>query len=262
MKYRYATLEEIPEALRSYYKKQDDGSYVLECEGAADMKKVQEFRDTNTRLMKENDDLKKRFKDVDPDEFVRLKSIETDLQSGKLAGTKAEEILNQRTAEMKKAHDKAVAELNEKLTAANGTLSRLMINDAAVQAALPKGLRKEAAADLQARVAQVFRLVDGKPVAMNGDQKLYGKDGGELTIGEYIDGMITSAPHLFEPSAGTGAGGASNTTQSPGNNSGVNPWKKETWNMTEQGKMVKANPKQAAQMAKAAGKPVTWPVPA
>ena len=36
MRYRYKTLEEIPEAIRSYYKQDADGSYVLNCEGAAD----------------------------------------------------------------------------------------------------------------------------------------------------------------------------------------------------------------------------------
>ena len=42
---------------------------MLDAEGAADKSKLDEFRNTNVALMKERDDLKKRFEGIDPDEF-------------------------------------------------------------------------------------------------------------------------------------------------------------------------------------------------
>ncbi|MGD0614233.1 MAG: hypothetical protein ABSA69_02190 [Verrucomicrobiota bacterium] len=41
-------------------------------DGAADKSKLDEFRSTNVALLKERDDLKKRFEGIDPDEFRRL----------------------------------------------------------------------------------------------------------------------------------------------------------------------------------------------
>jgi hypothetical protein len=71
-----------------------------------------------------------------------------------------------------------------------------------------------------------------------------------MTLDEWVDQQVADAPHLFESNAGGGA--VSNGSGGAGNNRSVkNPFRKETWNITEQMKMQKSDP-QLAQRLKAA----------
>ena len=54
-------------------------------------------------------------------------------------------------------------------------------------------------------------------------------------------------PHWFPESHGAGA------TGNKGNGGQANPFSKDGWNMTEQGKLLRDDPETAHQMAKAAG---------
>ena len=75
-------------------------------------------------------------------------------------------------------------------------------------------------------------------------------DGKPIGIDDVVKPLKESAPHLFKqkegadynPAGGAGAGGGT-----------TNPWKKETYNLTEQGRILKENPVQAKQLASAAG---------
>jgi len=78
----------------------------------------------------------------------------------------------------------------------------------------------------------------------------FDKDGNPIGIDDVLKPLRESLPHLFKtenkpngynPAGGSGSGGI------------VNPWKKESFNMTEQGKILKNDPVQAKQLASAAG---------
>ena len=84
--------------------------------------------------------------------------------------------------------------------------------------------------------------------ALDSDYLIY-KQGG-LDKFNFDKPLRESLPHLFKteskpngynPAGGSGSGGI------------VNPWKKESFNMTEQGKILKNDPVQAKQLASAAG---------
>lgn len=83
------------------------------------------------------------------------------------------------------------------------------------------------------------------------DKFTFDKDGAPIGVDDVLKPMKQSAPYLFKNDgkgggynpAGGGAGPA-------GNN---NPWKKETYNLTEQGKLLRSDPVQAKQLAAAAG---------
>jgi hypothetical protein len=70
--------------------------------------------------------------------------------------------------------------------------------------------------------------------------------GDYYTADEFIESLKGIAPHLTEASpvtqqgAGTGVGGK-------------NPWSKDSWNMTEQGKIFRENPERAQRLAAEAG---------
>jgi hypothetical protein len=101
----------------------------------------------------------------------------------------------------------------------------------------------------------VFKLVNGKATAFEADGTTirYSRDGvTALTLDEWVDGLVAEAPHLFEPSSGGGA--SSNGSGGVGLIGHRNPWKRETWNFTEQCRLVRDNPTMAAQVKKAAGR--------
>lgn len=80
------------------------------------------------------------------------------------------------------------------------------------------------------------------------DKFTFDKDGKPIGIDDVLKPLREASPHLFKEQRGGGydpAGGK--------NPSVSNPFAKETWNMTEQGKLFKENPVQARQMAAAAG---------
>ena len=67
-----------------------------------------------------------------------------------------------------------------------------------------------------------------------------------------MDTQVSEAPHLFESNAGGGAAG--NTSGGGARPQGLqkNPFKKETWNLTEQMRLQKSDPQLAARLKAAA----------
>lgn len=80
------------------------------------------------------------------------------------------------------------------------------------------------------------------------DKFTFDKDGKPIGIDDVLKPLKETSPHLFKPQNGGGynPAGGSNPPAS-------NPFAKDTWNMTEQGKLFRENPAQARQLAAAAG---------
>jgi hypothetical protein len=120
-----------------------------------------------------------------------------------------------------------------------------------VNEATKRGLRATAIPDITSRARATFKLVDGVPQAFDGETMRPGKDGvSPLTLAEWVDGLVGDAPHLFEANAGGGAAGSG--SGGTGNRSVKNPFRKETWNLTEQMKLQKSDPGLAARLKAAA----------
>ncbi len=80
------------------------------------------------------------------------------------------------------------------------------------------------------------------------DKFNFDKDGKPIGIDDVLKPIKEASPHLFKAQNGGGyvpAGG--------GNPPAGNPFAKDSWNMTEQGKLFRENPDQARQLAAAAG---------
>jgi hypothetical protein len=133
-------------------------------------------------------------------------------------------------------------------------LAEIEINRAAIVAATKMGLRPSAIPDLTLRARTVFRMVDGKASAFDADGRtpLYGADGlTPLTLDEWVAKLVVEAAHLFEPSAGGGATGSLPGTSGAGPIK--NPFKRgPEWNITEQMKVIKRDPKLAERLKAAA----------
>ena len=121
--------------------------------------------------------------------------------------------------------------------------------------ATKRGLRATAIPDITSRARMTFKLVNGVPQALEADNQTarMGKDGvTPMTLAEWVDALVSDAPHLFEANAGGGAAGSGSGGAAGGNRSVKNPFRKKTWNLTEQMKLQKSDPGLAARLKAAA----------
>src|SRR5262245_22069561 len=257
LKLKYKTKEEVPAELQALYVERD-GELALDVEGAVDKAKHDEFRAANIALKKELEDQKKRFEGIDPDEVRKLAEEKRQLEeTQQLKLGEVEKVLENRLKTARTEWDKQFSAVSAERDSLTTRLTAIQIDQGITTVATKKGLRPTAIPDITARARTVFRLVNGAPTAFEADGKTvrFGKDGmTPMTLEEWVDTQVADAPHLFETNSGGGAagdasgGGANNRT----NRSVKNPFRKETWNLTEQMKLQKTDPQLAARLKAAA----------
>jgi hypothetical protein len=256
LKYKYTSKQEIPAEHQSLYVERD-GAFYLDAEGVTDKAKADEMRNHNIELRKQLEERDARFAGVDPDEFRRLAEEKRKLEL-QAQGHKPEEIdklVTERLKGLKADWDKQFSAVTAERDSLNTRLTSIQIDQGIITVATKRGLRPTAIQDITSRARTVFKLVNGAPQAFEPDGKTvrYGKDGiTPMTLEEWVDAQVADAPHLFESNAGggaasNGAGGAAGV-----NRSVKNPFRKETWNLTEQMKLQKSDPGLAARLKAAA----------
>jgi len=216
--------------------------------------KVDEFRTNNLALIKERDELKKRYEGIDPDEVRKLGEEKQRLEEEqRLKAGEFDKVLDARLKNAKAEWDKQLSSVASERDALSARLTVVQIDQGVIAAATKRGLRATAIPDITARARSVFKLVHGAPVAYEADGKTVraGKDGiAPMTLEEWLDAQVSEAPHLFEANAGSGAAG--NGSGGVGNKSVRNPFRKESWNLTEQMKLTRTDPQSAARLKAAA----------
>jgi hypothetical protein len=253
LKFKYTSKGEIPAEHASLYVERD-GAFVLDADGVVEKSKLEEFRATNVAILKERDDLKKRFEGIDPDAVRQLADEKRKLEeAAQLKAGEVDKVIDARLktarADWDKQHGVVVAERDS----LHGRLTAIQIDQAVVNEATKRGLRATAIPDITSRARMTFKLVNGVPQAFEADGQIarMGKDGvTPMTLAEWVDALVSDAPHLFEANAGGGAAGSS--SGGAGNKSVKNPFRKETWNLTEQMKLQKSDPQLADRLKAAA----------
>ena len=245
LKFKFKTKDEIPAELQSLYVERD-GAWTLDAEGVVEKSKHEEFRTNNIALTNQL----KRFEGIDPDAVRQLAEDKQKLlEERQLKAGEVDKVIEARLksarAEWDKTHNVVVAERD----ALTGRLTAIQIDQAVVTEATKRGLRATALPDITARARQSFKLVNGVPQSFEADGQTarMGKDGvSPMTLAEWIDALVSDAPHLFEANAGGGAAGSG--SGGAGNRSVKNPFRKETFNHTEQMKLQKSDPQLAARL--------------
>lgn len=247
LKHFYDTEDEIPAEARSHFAKGDDGKYYLQCDGVVPKTKLEEFRTTNVGLLKERDDLKKRYDGVDPDEWRTLKERKDLLDQGKLVSAEGvDAAVKKRTEAMLAEHTKTVEAAIQRATASEAKVAEFMIDGELMKHAAAAKVKQPALTDVLRRGREVFGVKDGKLDAHDDKgNPIYGIGGESLTPKEYIDKLVKEAPHLFEESNGTGAAGNTGKEAGPGDD---NPFMTATWNLTKQSLLLKSDPSKAAKL--------------
>src|SRR5690554_8172390 len=210
--------------------------------------KRDELLDAQRKL---KDDIK-RFEGIDPERARKLEQMLAENEEAKLiADGKIDELVNKRLSREQatwqsqlEAKDAEAQKLQKQIEALQGATIASGIASAAAKA----GLAPTAIEDAQLIAKHSgWAVEDGQPVLRNGEEVVRGKDG-PITFDEWLESQRETRPHWFPSPKGAG---------SLGNKSGGqlsdNPWKKESFNLSQQGRLIKENPALAAQMKAEAG---------
>jgi hypothetical protein len=255
LKYKYAKREEIPAEQAALYVERE-GAFVLDAEGVTDKTKADEMRNHNVELRKKIEDFEARFSGIDPEAVKQLSAEKARLEEEqRLKEGKFQEVLEARLKNAKGEWDKQFSAVTAERDTLTTRLTAIQIDQGVITVATKRGLRPTALPDITSRARSVFKLVNGAPRAFEADGTTvrYGKDGvSPMTLEEWVEAQVADAPHLFESNAGGGAAG-----NPAGGGTGVsrsvkNPFRKDTWNLTEQMKLQKSDPQLAARLRAAA----------
>lgn len=252
LKLTITKLEDVAEPLRTFYRQRSDGAdFILDVDGGVVAKSVHdEFRTKNVELMKKLKDLG----DLTPEGVLEMQEKVTKLETDLAAARKNKDA--DAEARIKAVQDGLQKKLDEAAKLAGdykGRLENVLIDQQVAKVAAEVGAHATAIDDIAARVRPRFKVgEDNVPYAVDAQgQKVYGEDGKALGIDGAVRQLTKQAPHLFKSSSG---GGASNSSAGGGRSTAAgNPWKKESWNVTEQMKAIKADKAEASRMAAEAG---------
>lgn len=270
---RHKSLDEIPEPHRELYTEQD-GEFVLT--GIVGVKSQADIDRMNAGLQKERDE-HKATKDKlhawdgfgTPDELQQKLDKMAELEvAAKQSGTKEEiearleELAEARVRSRVAPFERENVSLKTKLETAEKALNescqelqRRDINDAVTKAALDAKILPEAMQDVIMLANAVMQVTDDGQVLVAENQ--FGSTPG-LAPDIWIKELQDKRPHWWPRSVGgdaKGSGGKGGAGQN-------NPWSREHWNLTEQGRLVRElGLEKAGQMAKMAGTTIGGSMP-
>lgn len=254
----YDDISAVPEAFRDLYTEQD-GKHVLT--GINGLKTQADVDYVRTALSKERDDHKatreslKAFGDLKPDEvrdqLARIPELEA--KAGKVDDEAIEKIvsarLNQRAGPIEADNTRLSTEL-ETVTAERDALrGQIIATDRDTKIRSIAGEMKAhptAIPDIEAAAERMLeRTEDGKWIVKDGIEGVTpGND-----YRQWLKEMQKLRPHWWPESEGGGAGGGKGISGF----TGKNPWSADTWNLTEQGNILRQDKALAERLAKAAG---------
>lgn len=259
LEFEYAALTDVPEAFRPLYK-EEGGKAVLS--GVKGVKRQADVDNLSEALRKERNDhatVKNSLKVWEGLDFADVKSKigEYDnlkaIADGKIDNTKLDQLvapkLAQATAPLQRKIDELTAGLGDKdkaISALEQAITSRDRNDLVRAAATELKVLASAIPDVELYSSLVFEKdASGAFVTKAG---LPGVTPGQ-DVKSFLKDMQNSRPHWWPASSGGGAGGGNG-----GGFNGTNPFSKDGWNITEQGKLVKEKGMEFARdMAKRAG---------
>lgn len=227
----YATKDDVPEGLREFAKESEDGKFTVKVVAEA---KLDEFRNKNITLSQQIETMGPvvaRIKALAGDD---IDAFETDLQGlrdiaqrvndGELkTNDQIEAAVADRIKAVKDGYEANEKAERDKRVAAEGRVQTLQqrLDQTEVRHGITNvvihpesGVRPEALPDILERAYKLFKIVDGKPVPMNGEATIYGANGADpMSYAEWIVKLRDEAPHYFKGNSGGGADGGKQTKQ-------------------------------------------------
>lgn len=260
----YATYDEIPSEVRHLFIKSGD-KYVLI--SAGQIKTQDDVAAVQEGLRKEREDHQetkaklRKFRDLDPTEvFQKLDRIdELEAAAGdKIDEEKINQMVESRIRTRTAPLERQVADLQTQVTERDSVILEYKGKDR--QRTIHDHIRKAATGAKILDTAVEDALIIGERIFdVDENNRVIAKENVGVTPGidpvTWLTEVKQTRPHWWPVSQGAGAKGGQ------GGGGGTNPWAKDSWSMTEQGKLYRENPELAEQMAKSAGTTIGGPKP-
>lgn len=218
---------------------------------------VKQLREENAKRrkkLKEYEEMLAKYDGINPDEYEELKSFKEQIEKEKLekAGEfdKLKEKMVQEFGKEKKQLFKQLEEANKKYSQLEAEFNNMILSNAVITEAVKAeafnpdviklAIMQEAKIEVDDNGNRIIKLYE------NGQEKINYKTGKPLTIAERIEEMKQDERFAFMFKGGiTGAG---STQYGVGGANFKNPFSKEHFNLTEQGKIWKENPELAQRL--------------
>lgn len=254
------TLDDVPDPIKELYSERN-GQFELT--GIAGVKTTADVDRLSVALQKERDahkDTKTKFsvwgdleyEDVQK-QLDRIPELEAAAQ-GAIDEDKMNELvegkMKTRLAPIERENNTlkaAVAERDEVIGQFKAKETQRKIQDTVRPVLAEAKVLESAQEDALMLAERLFEVREDDGAVVMRDQVGYTPG---ITVKDWLAEIQSKRPHWWAPSQGGGSGAGSNL----GINSGKNPWAKDTWNLTEQGQVVKEHGLDKAQnLAKQAG---------
>lgn len=259
LEFEYASLNDVPETFRPLYAEADGKARLTAVKGVKSQRDVDNLsealrKERNDHALAKNglkvweglsfDDVKSKLT-----EYEDLKAI----AEGKIDNTKLEKLVEPKLAQAKAPLERKINELttatqerDQKIAELTNQIISRDRNDLVRSAATELKVLSSALPDVELYASMVLeRDASGVFVTKAG---LPGITPGQ-DVKAFLKDMQNSRPHWWPTSQGGGAGGGTG-----GGFSGTNPFSKDGWNVTEQGKFIREHGvEKAGALARAAG---------
>jgi len=261
----YNTADEIPEVFRELYTEVKGKYELTEVEGIKTIEDVKRVTEALNKERNEHKATKEKYVapwgDRDPaveiPKLDLIPELEAKAKDGKLDETKIESIVTARINAVKTPLEQQLKRLKDDYEAALAQVRNYetkektrMIHDTVREIAAKANVLKEA----YATPDSALLMLAERQLEVNSEGAVVTKEGGGVLAGllpdVWINEVLEKHTYLRPFSAGGGAGGSG-----AGGHVGKNPFSRENWNVTEQGKLYRENPTKAEQLMKAAGCP-------
>lgn len=243
------SLDGLDEARAELYTQGDDGRYYLDAEGVDDLPDVQGLKKKRDELLEAQRKLREQLKAFDGLDPEAARQALEELEAREADKLKDKGEFDKLREKIEAKHSEEVAKIRAEVEKRDGFIERLLIENALSEAIEKAGVLPQ----YREAVKALLRQKGPKVVQDDGDYRaVFETDMGEATISTYVETWARSdEAAAFLPASGKSGSGA--TGSGGGSGSGhANPWKKETFNITEQGRITRENPDLAKRLKAAA----------
>lgn len=201
------------------------------------------------RLQKELD----RFSGIDPDEVAKLieDSKEKEEQDAKDKG-EWDKILEARDSKHAKALDEVTSKLTARAERSERALQERIVNSELQAALIDVDVAKHFMGAVGSLLRNKIKVVEDDDAVFRAYVEV---DGDEVPVSQFVKHWSdTDEGKHFVVAPENGGGGQNGEKSGNGGRKVANPFKRESLNLTEQGKILKSDPNKARRLMQEAGK--------
>lgn len=201
LSFEMESMEGVSSDVAALYSEQDGKFYLTGISGVSPKTKVDEFRTGNIELTNRL----KAYEGIDPKAHkamtTELEDLRTKLEKSKVDDEQIDKIVANRTKQLQEEFAGKETEYQTTIDTQGRQLESLIIDGQVKSAAVEHKIRDSALEDVILRAKTVYKIAEGKAVGYKDGEVIYDATGNNpLPIGDWVKGLVNSAPHLFQDS--------------------------------------------------------------